>query len=131
MFLPGTRWLSQDTGWHHLSDLDSWLTTRKKQVTSNPASIIPRSKFYCADLQEQISFEGLCLAEPWVMMTMLCHVGAWGPWGGQYITVGPTKTSSQAQSTKCGEIQYQTVIQFLSIFVKLEKEVQCRKRTES
>lgn len=59
------------------------------------------------------------------------NVGAWGPWGGQYITVGPMKTSSQAQSTKCGEIQYQTVIQFLSIFVKLEKEVQCRKRTES
>lgn len=51
----------------------------------------------------------------------LCCVGAGGPWGEQNIIVVQTKKGSQAQFTKCSKINYQTVMKFSSVFVKLEK----------
>ena len=68
LFLPSIHSLSKDTGWHCLSDNDLWLTTTKDQIASNSlilskkkwssklrlrviASILPRHKSYCPDLQ--------------------------------------------------------------------------------
>lgn len=41
--------------------------------------------------------------------------------GGQDAAVAQTKRAFPAHTTECGEINYQTVIQFSSVFAKLEK----------